>query len=114
MFLAIALVGAVPYFTVVTGTAGQVYWDVAVAAMLTFGFVVASRLERHRAAWIAILLGQACFLIGDVCFMLLEHVFHSDAYPNVGDIFYVAGYPFIAVGLVMLLRSRAAHATSAV
>ena len=53
-----------------------------------------------------ILIGQACFLIGDVCFALLEHVFHSDAYPNIGDIFYVGGYPFIAVGLVMLLRSR--------
>ena len=35
---------------------------------------------------------------------MLEHVFHSDAYPNVGDIFYVGGYPFIAIGLVMLLR----------
>ena len=91
----------------ITGTAGQVYWDVAVGAMLTFGFVVASRLQRHRAAWwITILVGQACFLLGDVCFMVLEHIFHSDAYPNVGDIFYVAGYPFIAAGLVMLLRSR--------
>jgi diguanylate cyclase (GGDEF)-like protein len=106
VFLVLALVGAVPYFTLVTGTAGQVYWDIAVAAMLAFGFVVASRLERHRAAWITILAGQACFLVGDVCFMLLENVFHSDAYPNVGDIFYVAGYPFIAAGLVMLLRAR--------
>ena len=53
-----------------------------------------------------ILIGQACFLIGDVCFAVLEHVFHSEAYPNIGDIFYVGGYPFIAVGLIMLLRSR--------
>ena len=52
-----------------------------------------------------ILIGQAFFLIGDVCFSLLEHVFHSEAYPNIGDVFYVGGYPFIAVGLVML-RSR--------
>ena len=76
------------------------------AAMLGFGFRVAWQLDRHRAAWIVILVGHACFVIGDFCFSLLEHVFHSDAYPNVGDIFYVAGYPFIAVGLVMLLRSR--------
>ena len=45
-----------------------------------------------------ILLGQACFLIGDICFSFLEHVFHSEAYPNVGDIFYVGGYPLIASG----------------
>jgi diguanylate cyclase (GGDEF)-like protein len=74
--------------------------------MLAFGFVVVSRLDRHRGAWTMILIGQACFLIGDVCFALLEHVFHSEAYPNIGDIFYVGGYPFIAVGLTMLLRSR--------
>lgn len=106
MFLAIALVGAAVYFFAIHGTASQVYWDVAVAAMLAFGFTVAFRLDRHRAAWLVILVGQTCFLIGDVCFAVLEHVFHSDAYPNVGDIFYVAGYPFIAFGLILLLRSR--------
>ncbi|MEY2401513.1 MAG: hypothetical protein QOJ08_1624, partial [Ilumatobacteraceae bacterium] len=90
----------------IEGTAAAVYWDVCVAAMLAFGFVVVSRLDRHRGAWTMILIGQACFLIGDVCFALLEHVFHSEAYPNIGDIFYVGGYPFIAVGLTMLLRSR--------
>jgi diguanylate cyclase len=105
-FLAITLVGAAVYFFALHGTAAAVYWDVAVAAMLGFGFFVVSRLDRHRGAWTVVLLGQACFLIGDVCFAVLEHVFHSDAYPNIGDIFYVAGYPFIAVGLTMLLRSR--------
>ena len=105
-FLVVALAGAAVYFFAIHGTAASVYWDVAVAAMLSFGFVVASRLHQHRAAWIVILIGQACFLIGDVCLSLLEHVFHSDAYPNIGDVFYVGGYPFIAVGLVMLLRTR--------
>ncbi len=106
MFLAVALIGAAIYFSAIEGTAAAVYWDICVAAMLGFGFVVASRLDRHRAAWIVILVGQACFLVGDVCFALLEHVFHSDSYPNIGDVFYVAGYPFIAAGLIMLLRSR--------
>ena len=105
-FLVVALAGAAVYFFAIHGTAASLYWDVAVAAMLSFGFVVASRLDQHRAAWIVILIGQACFLTGDVCVSLLEHVFHSDAYPNIGDVFYVGGYPFIAVGLVMLLRTR--------
>jgi diguanylate cyclase (GGDEF)-like protein len=105
-FMALALAAAAVYFFAIEGTAAAVYWDVCVAAMLAFGFVVISRLDRHRGAWTVILIGQACFLIGDICFALLEHVFHSDAYPNIGDIFYVGGYPFIAVGLTMLLRSR--------
>ena len=105
-FVVIALAGAAVYFFALSGTAAAVYWDVSIAAMVGFGFVVASRLDRHRRAWMVILSGQAFFLIGDVCFAVLEHVFHSDAYPNVGDIFYVAGYPFIAIGLIMLLRSN--------
>ena len=105
-FLAVALAGAGVYFFAIEGTASSVYWNVCVAAMLVFGFVAVSRLDRNRAAWSVILVGQACFLVGDVCFSLLEHVFHSEAYPNIGDIFYVGGYPFIAVGLTMLLRSR--------
>ena len=106
-FMAIALAGAAVYFFVLDGVAAAMYWDVAVAAMLAFGFVTVSRFDRNRAAWTVILIGQACFLIGDVCFAVLEHVFHSEAYPNVGDIFYVGGYPFIAIGLTMLLGSRA-------
>lgn len=105
-FLAITLGLASIYFFVITGTAASVYWDVCVAAMFAYGFVIVSRLDRHRGAWTLILIGNACFLIGDVCVSLLLHVFHSEAYPNIGDIFYVSGYPCIAVGLVMLLRSR--------
>ena len=114
MFLAVALIGAAIYFAAIDGTAAAVYWDVCIAAMLGFGFVVASRLDRNRAAWIVILVGQACFMVGDVCFAVLEHVFHSDSYPNIGDVFYVAGYPFIAAGLIMLLRSRGSLATPVV
>jgi diguanylate cyclase (GGDEF)-like protein len=106
IFLSLTVLGAAVYFFGIDGTTAAVFWDVAVAAMLVFGFVVVAGLDRHRGAWVVILLGQTCFLIGDVCFAVLEHVFHSDAYPNVGDIFYVGGYPLIAFGLIMLLRSR--------
>jgi diguanylate cyclase (GGDEF)-like protein len=105
-FLAFSSGLAAIYFYMLNGTAASVYWNVGVATMVAYGFVAVSRLDRNRAAWAVILIGQACFLIGDVCFSLLEHVFHSEAYPNIGDLFYVAGYPFIAAGLVMLLRSR--------
>ena len=70
--MGLALVGAFIYFDVIHGVAAAVYWDVCVAAMLAFGFVVASRLDRHRSAWLMILVGQACFLTGDVCFAVLE------------------------------------------
>ena len=39
-----------------------------------------------------------------------DHVFESDAYPNIGDVFYVSGYILIAAGLSMLWRSQRAIA----
>ena len=65
-FLAIAVAGVAVYFYAIHGVAAAVYWDVCVAVMLAAGFAVASRLDRHRSAWMMILVGQACFLTGDV------------------------------------------------
>ena len=106
LFVAVGVLASLVYFFVITGVAASIYWDVVAGLMLAFGFVVASRLERHRLAWTLVLVGQACFVIGDIWFSVLEYVFHSDAYPNIGDLFYVGGYPFVAVGLIMLLRAR--------
>ena len=103
-FMVIALVGAAAYFFASPRHGSFGVLGCCVAAMLGFGFVVASRLDHHRAAWIVILLGQACFLIGDVCFSLLEHVFHSDAYPERRRHLLRRRLSVHRVGLVMLLR----------
>ncbi|HEY7625858.1 MAG TPA: EAL domain-containing protein [Ilumatobacteraceae bacterium] len=108
VFIGIGLLGAAVYFFALHGVAASMYWDVVAIAMLGYGFVKASRLEKHSAAWTTIIVGQALFVLGDVCFSVIEHVFESDAYPNIGDVFYVAGYPFTAAGLLMLLRSQGA------
>ncbi len=73
-------------------------------------FYFACRLPERRAPWLLIVGGQFCFLAGDITWMVLDHVVASEAYPNLGDVFYVSGYVLIAIGLSMLWRSQRAIA----
>ena len=106
IFIALGALSSVLYFFVLTGVAASIYWDALGVSMFVFGFFRAAHLQRHRLAWVLILIGQLCFVIGDVGFTVMAYALHSDAYPSFGDFFYVGGYPFIAVGLVRLLRAR--------
>jgi diguanylate cyclase len=106
IFIVAGALSSVLYFFVLTGLAASIYWDVLGVSMFAYGFVLAARLERHRLAWVLILIGESCFVVGDIGFTFMAYVLHSDAYPSFGDYFYVGGYPFVAVGLVRLLRAR--------
>jgi signal transduction histidine kinase len=70
--------------------------------------VVGVRRYRPAAphAWLLIAAGVGAFLVGDVIWSVLE-VLERDPFPSVGDLFYLAGYPFIAAGLVVgVVRRR--------
>ena len=49
-----------------------------------------------------------CRLFADVCWWWLEGVQHQEPFPGISDIGYVAFYPFLLVGLLLLVRSRGA------
>ena len=45
------------------------------------------------------------FSVGDVLFNLYAFVWHRDPpVPSVADVFYLAGYPFLTIGLILLVR----------
>ncbi|MET0909025.1 MAG: HAMP domain-containing sensor histidine kinase [Ilumatobacteraceae bacterium] len=57
-------------------------------------------------AWLLIAGGLTAFLIGDVIWSVYE-VLERDPFPSVGDVFYLAGYPLIAGGLIVgVVRRR--------
>jgi signal transduction histidine kinase len=56
-------------------------------------------------AWLLIAGGVAAFLIGDVIWSVYE-VLGRDPFPSVGDLFYLAGYPLIAAGLMVAVARR--------
>ena len=69
--------------------------------------IVGVRLFRPVApqAWLSIAAGLTAFLIGDVIWSVYE-VLGRDPFPSVGDLFYLAGYPLIAGGLVVAVVRR--------
>jgi diguanylate cyclase (GGDEF)-like protein len=57
-------------------------------------------------AWLWIAAGAALNATGGISESISEQVFHSDAYPTPADAFYLAIYPCVSVGLLMIVRHR--------
>jgi len=74
----------------------------------------ASRAGPARVAWLLIGCGQLLFSAADATFAIQNHAFGLDPFPSVADALYLAGYPAIALGLVLLLRGRGARGWAAV
>ena len=56
---------------------------------------------KRRLPWMLFAAAQVSFVIGD----LLYYVFDAE-FPSVGDLFYLAVYPLLVAGLLMLIRDR--------
>ncbi|HVE27282.1 MAG TPA: ATP-binding protein, partial [Sporichthya sp.] len=62
---------------------------------------------RNRLAWYAFAAGQTLFIVGDVLAYNYERLFGEPLpFPSIADGFYNAFYPFIIVGILVLIRQR--------
>jgi len=59
----------------------------------------------RRLPWILMAAGQASFVAGDLLWNYFE-VIGEEPFPSFADVLYLGGYPFIAVGLLLLIRRR--------
>ena len=59
--------------------------------------------KRDRAAWTVITVAMACWTFGEIWYA----AFKPETYPSMADAGYIAFYPLLYVGMVLLLRSRA-------
>ena len=65
------------------------------------------RPEGERRGWYLIALGNLCFVLGDSVYDLYQFVLHRPTpFPSAADALYLAGYPFLIVGVVRLTRGR--------
>jgi diguanylate cyclase (GGDEF)-like protein/PAS domain S-box-containing protein len=66
--------------------------------------------RRHRPAsplvWYLLAAGRLCYVVADVLFFTLQHVLHVNHVPTVADAFYLASYPFVVAGLLLVVRLR--------
>lgn len=59
----------------------------------------------RRLSWILIALGQASFVAGDLVWNYYEAI-GEEPFPSLADVLYLGGYPFIALGLFLMIRRR--------
>src|SRR5713101_6733750 len=87
---------------------GPVFNAIGLSAVVAI--VVGVRINRpsDRRPWYLFAFGQALFVTGDVLAYNYERFFGRPLpFPSVADLFYLAVYPFLIAGLLLLIRKRA-------
>src|SRR5262245_24368259 len=95
------------YFALPWGSFGQTLVYDAIGVSAAAAAVAGARLHRPslRLPWYLFAAGLLAFAAGDVLFNLYTFVWHRDPpVPSVADVFYLAGYPFLTAGLILLVR----------
>ena len=80
------------------------YVSIALVASSILAVSAVHAPTRTRLAWLLIALGQLSWAVGDVIWNAID-VSGGNPYPSAADVLYVVGYPLLAVGLGLLLRS---------
>jgi signal transduction histidine kinase len=95
------------YFALPWNSFGQTLVYDAIAVAAAAAALVGARVHRpsSQLPWYLFAAGLLAFAVGDVLFNLYAFVWHREPpVPSVADIFYLAGYPFLTAGLVLLVR----------
>jgi two-component system, cell cycle response regulator len=90
-------------------------WVYTAIELAAFGLCAARAICRRedRAAWVLITLGLIGWSCGDFVWTIWLNNVAEPPYPSIADPFYLAMYPALYAGLVLLMRSRFRHAGAA-
>jgi signal transduction histidine kinase len=108
IFVAVAALGLVGYVVLPMGDlVSSLYYDAfALAAVGAIGAGVALHRPRVGRPWLLIAAGQLLWIAGDVVYTVHAVAGTSTPFPSIADALYLAGYPVIGAGLVLLVRAR--------
>lgn len=87
--------------------AGPLFNAIALSGAVVI--LVALRLHRpeQRLPWVLVAVGQILFVGGDVITYNYSRFFGTaPPFPSIGDLFYLSVYPFLVVGVLLLVRRR--------
>jgi signal transduction histidine kinase len=106
IFLAAALALTVAYFVIGRGAAQNDIYDV-IGVASSLAILLGVRLNRpdFPLPWLLFAAGNLFFAVADIIFNQLV----NPPTPSVADWFYLAGYPVLAAGLVLLLIRSGGH-----
>jgi signal transduction histidine kinase len=57
--------------------------------------------------------GLLSYVTADIIFYTYQDILHREVFPSLADVFYLAAYPFLMAGLLLLIRSRSPGADRA-
>ncbi len=63
----------------------------------------------RKAPWVLLATSQCVYFAGDVTFYTYHDKLHDTSYPAPADALYLAHYPFLVAGLVLLVGRRSRH-----
>ena len=82
------------------------FYDVVGGSAVVAAFIgIARNRPERRLPWYLMATGQALFVAGDIMWNWYETIGESP-FPSLADVLYLAGYPFIAFGLLLLIKRR--------
>jgi diguanylate cyclase len=108
-YLGAGVLGVALHTVLETGSLPQSFvYDGVGASAIVVALIGVWMLRPDRPApWLLMVFGQALFVAGDLTWNYFEIV-GEDPFPSVADVLYLGGYPFIALGLFLLIRRRMA------
>jgi signal transduction histidine kinase len=109
VYLAIGGLLTAAYFRLPSVAAKDIWYDaVGLSAVLAILAGVWLHRPRKPLPWLLVAAGQFLWIAGDATWNYYEVVLHrSVPFPAAPDVFYLAGYPLAAAGLVLFIRHRA-------
>ncbi|WP_433382181.1 putative bifunctional diguanylate cyclase/phosphodiesterase [Actinoplanes sp. CA-142083] len=85
---------------------------------LVSGLAILAGVRLHRperpAMWYWFAAGQLVSVVGDLVYEYYDLVLHQEPYPSLADVFYLASYPAVVVGLVLLVRRRGGESSGGI
>jgi diguanylate cyclase (GGDEF)-like protein/PAS domain S-box-containing protein len=107
-FLAFGVLLGVVYFGVPNPVSKVVVWGAAgLAPVVAILVGVRWHRPRRRLPWLLLATGQLAFTTGDIIFYVNDYLLHRELpLPSVADGFYLATYPFLTGGLLLIARAR--------
>jgi signal transduction histidine kinase len=105
-YLVAGLIATAIYFLLPWNSLGQGFVYDAIGASAACAIVAGTLLHRpvQRLPWYLFAAGLLAFAVGDTIFNLYDAVWNRDPpTPSVADVFYLGGYPFLAIGLALLI-----------
>jgi len=106
IYLLVGVAATGLYFALPWDSFAQALVYDGIGASAAAAVVVGARLHRPalQLPWYLFGAGLFAFTVGDVLFNLYSQVWDRDPpVPSVADVFYLAGYPFLTAGLVLLV-----------